>query len=209
MVLVNTVVLVRGELGLSESALAWTMFAFGAGSMTAALVLPRLLDALPDRPVMFGGALLMVATLLGLGVTVLVAGIGWTILLAAWLLMGLGYSAVLTPSGRLLRRSAHAGDRPALFAAQFALSHACWLVTYPLSGWLLTVYGVIPALAGLALLAGIGMLVALKLWPANDPVEVQHTHDNLPLDHPHLQGHRRHSHALIIDESHPRWATHF
>ena len=90
MVLVNTVVLVRGELGLSESALAWTMFAFGAGSMTAALVLPRLLDALPDRPVMFGGALLMVATLLGLGVTVLVAGIGWTILLAAWLLMGLG-----------------------------------------------------------------------------------------------------------------------
>ena len=63
MVLVNTVVLVRGSLGLSESALAWTMFAFGAGSMTAALLLPRVLDSLPDRPVMFGGALLMVATL--------------------------------------------------------------------------------------------------------------------------------------------------
>jgi len=40
MVLVNTVVLVRGSLDLSESALAWTMFAFGAGSMTAALILP-------------------------------------------------------------------------------------------------------------------------------------------------------------------------
>jgi predicted MFS family arabinose efflux permease len=209
MVLVNTVILVRGSLSLSESALAWTMFAFGAGSMTAALLLPRVLDTLPDRPVMFGGAALMVATLLGLGATVLTAGLGWFILLGAWLLVGLGYSAVLTPSGRLLRRSAHAGDRPALFAAQFALSHACWLVTYPLSGWLLTFYGVVPALIGLALLAATGMLAALKLWPANDPVELEHTHDNLPLDHPHLKGHRRHSHALVIDESHPRWATHF
>lgn len=71
---------------------------------------------------MFGGATLMVATLVGLALTVLGAGLGWSILLTAWLLVGLGYSAVLTPSGRLLRRSAHAGDRPALFAAQFALS---------------------------------------------------------------------------------------
>lgn len=209
MVLVNTVVLVRGELGLSESALAWTMFAFGAGSMMAALALPLVLDKLPNRPVMLAGALLMVASLLGLGVSVLVAGLGWTVLLLAWLLVGLGYSAVLTPSGRLLRRSAHAGDRPALFAAQFALSHACWLVTYPLSGWLLTVYGIFPALIGLVSLAISGVLLALHIWPANDPVETEHTHDNLPLDHPHLQGLRRHSHALIIDESHPRWATHF
>lgn len=41
---------------------------------------------------------------------------------------------MLTPTGRLLRRSAEAGDRPALFAAQFVLSHACWLLTYPLAG---------------------------------------------------------------------------
>ena len=128
----------RDVLGTDSAGLGVLMFAFGAGSMTAALLLPRVLDALPDRPVMFGGAALMVATLLGLGATVLTAGLGWFILLGAWLLVGLGYSAVLTPSGRLLRRSAHAGDRPALFAAQFALSHACWLVTYPLSGWLLT-----------------------------------------------------------------------
>ena len=94
MVLVNTVVLVRGSLGLSESALAWTMFAFGAGSMIAALVLPRVLEVLPNRPVMFGGAALMVATLVGLALTVLGAGLGWSILLTAWLLVGLGYSSV-------------------------------------------------------------------------------------------------------------------
>ena len=33
-----------------------------------------------------------------------------------------------------LQRADFEGDRPALFSAQFALSHACWLVTYPLAG---------------------------------------------------------------------------
>ena len=87
--------------------------------------------------------------------------------------------------------------------------HTCWLVTYPLSGWLLTVFGVVPALIGLALLAAIGMLAAFKMWPANFPVELEQTHDKLPLYHPHLQGHRRHSHALVIDDRQPRSATHF
>ncbi len=40
------------------------------------------------------------------------------------------------PMGRLLRRSAHTEDRPALFAAHFSLSHACWLIAYPTVGWL-------------------------------------------------------------------------
>src|SRR6056297_3320763 len=66
MVLVNSVVLVRGQLGMKDSALAWTMFAFGAGSMLAALGLPRLLDRVADRRVMLAGAGLMVAGLLAL-----------------------------------------------------------------------------------------------------------------------------------------------
>ena len=209
MVLVNSVVLVRGMLGLSDAALAWTMFAFGAGSMAAALILPRLLDRLPDRPVMFAGSVVMVTVLLALAVAMSALGLSWPLLLAAWLAIGFGYSAVLTPSGRLLRRSAHAEDRPAVFAAQFALSHACWLLCYPLSGWLMTRFGAVPALVVLATLAGAGIIAARQLWPAGDALEVEHTHDNLPPDHPHLQGHRRHSHALVIDDRHPRWATHF
>jgi hypothetical protein len=81
-------------------------------------------------------------------------------------------------------------------------------VTYPLSGWLLTVYGVVPALIVLALLAAIGVLVAVKLWPAGDPSEFEHTHDNLPLDHPHLNGKRHHAHPFVVDDQHPRWASH-
>ncbi|MAM63567.1 MFS transporter [Maritimibacter sp. UBA3975] len=209
MVLVNSVVLVRGTLGLGETALAWTMFAFGAGSMVAALALPRILARVTDRPVMVAGAATMVAGLLALAGVVFFARLTWPLLLVTWLIVGLGYSAVLTPSGRLLRRSAHSEDRPAVFAAQFALSHACWLVTYPLSGWLLTSLGPVAALSGLALLAALGIVAALRFWPVGDPVEIEHEHKNLPRDHPHLQGHRRHSHPLVIDDAHPRWGSQF
>ncbi|WP_289152177.1 MFS transporter [uncultured Salipiger sp.] len=205
MVLVNSVVLVRGELGLGESALAMAMFAFGAGSMVAALVLPRVLDRVADRPVMLAGAWTMVASLAALAALVATEGLSWLPLLAAWLVVGIGYSTVQTPSGRLLRRSAHPEDRPALFAAQFALSHACWLLSYPLSGWLQTSFGTVPALLVLALLAVAGIVAALRMWPAGDPVEVAHSHDHLPADHPHLAGGHRHSHAFVIDDLHRVW----
>ncbi|SDX97886.1 MFS transporter, partial [Tritonibacter mobilis] len=207
MVLVNSVVLVRGLLGLPESALAWTMFAFGTGSMAAALLLPRLLDRLPDRPVMLSGAFLMILSLLGLAGSIAASDLHWGALLLAWLIAGFGYSAVLTPAGRLLKRSAHAEDRPAVFAAQFALSHACWLVTYPLSGWLMTQLGAIPALVTLAALAGIGIMVCLLLWPSGTAGEIEHTHDDLPLDHPHLRDHgvTGHKHEVIIDDLHRSW----
>ena len=207
MVLVNSVVPVRDTLGLDASAPAWTLFAFGAGSMLAALALPKLLDRVSDRPVMVAGAALMVLTLLGLAGEVAALGLNWPVLLAAWLLVGLGYSAVLTPSGRLLRRSAHVEDRPALFAAQFALSHACWLVTYPLSGWLMTQFGPVAILGALAALAGIGAILALRFWPQEDPEILEHSHDNLPLDHPHLKGARRHAHSFVVDDQHPRWSS--
>lgn len=205
MVLVNSVVLVRGELGLGDSALAMAMFAFGAGSMVAALVLPRVLDRVADRPVMIAGAWTMVASLAALAALVATEGLSWLPLLAAWLVVGIGYSTVQTPSGRLLRRSAHPEDRPALFAAQFALSHACWLLSYPLSGWLQTSFGTVPALLVLALLAVAGIVAALRMWPAGDPVEVAHSHDHLPADHPHLAGGHRHSHAFVIDDLHRVW----
>lgn len=168
MVLVNSVVLVRSLLGLSESALAWTMFAFGMGSMIAAVFLPRVLDRITDRPVMVAGSILMALSLLILALKVAIFGLDWTFLLGVWLFVGLGYASVLTPSGRLLRRSAQPADRPTLFAAQFALSHACWLVTYPLSGWLMTVYGSVPAILTLSVLAVAGLVAALYLWPLDD-----------------------------------------
>lgn len=205
MVLVNSVVLVRADLGLSEAALAWTMCAFGAGSIVAALALPRILEHQSDRPVMLAGGALMVLSLLALAGWTMLMGLNWGAVLLAWMLLGLGMSAVLTPAGRLLKRSSHPEDRPAIFAAQFALSHLCWLISYPLSGWLMTVYGTLASLLCLALLGAMSILCALFLWPAKDPVEVEHTHENLPKDHPHLRNGRTHRHALIIDDNHWHW----
>lgn len=201
MVIVNTVVLVQAGYGLDQRATAMALAAFGGGSMVAALALPRLLDGMPDRRAMLGGAAILVAGLfLGMAIS------GYALLLPLWFVLGLGYSLTQTPSGRLLRRSAHAEDRPALFAAQFALSHACWLVTYPLAGWLGARIGLTLTFAVLGVVAAVAVLAAMRLWPAHDPEEIEHTHDALDASHPHLAGGgRRHRHAFVIDSHHPQW----
>jgi len=205
MVLVNTVVLVRSDIGLGDTHVAIALGTFGGGSMLAALVLPKLLDNRPDRPVMIGGAMVLVAALLALSLMLLVYKLRWIPLLVGWFIIGIGYSAVLTPSGRLLKRSAHAEDRPAVYAAQFALSHACWLVTYPLAGWLITVSGPMVAFAVLTVLAGFGVVCGMVLWPQESGGPVTHSHEDLPKDHPHVHDGRTHSHPIVIDDYHPNW----
>tara|TARA_R110002049_G_scaffold295840_1_gene483527 strand:+ start:21796 stop:23133 length:1338 start_codon:yes stop_codon:yes gene_type:complete len=205
MVLVNTVILVKSGFGFGDTQVAIALGAFGGGSMLAALVLPRLLDSWADRPVMIGGAAILVVTLLGLAAIGVVNGLQWYLLLTGWVVIGIGYSTVLTPSGRLLKRSAHPEDRPAVYAAQFALSHACWLVTYPLAGWLITISGPATALVSLASLAALGLAGGLLLWPRDDAEAVEHVHKDLPDDHPHLRGGRSHSHPIIIDDYHAHW----
>ncbi|MFT5630632.1 MAG: H+ antiporter protein [Gammaproteobacteria bacterium] len=205
MVLVNTVVLVRSDLGLGDTQVAVALGTFGCGSMLAALLLPRFLNNRADRPVMIGGAAVLVASLLGLSLMSLIYNTQWLPLLAGWFIIGTGFSVVMTPSGRLLKRSAHAEDRPAVYAAQFALSHACWLVTYPLSGWLITVAGPTTAFATLAILATAGMIGGVVLWTKDETGTFEHTHDDLPKNHPHVQGGRSHSHPIVIDDYHQHW----
>jgi len=203
MVIVNTVVLVQARFGLTQHATAWALAAFGGGSMLSALLLPKLLRNIPDRNAMLGGAAILVAGLL-LGTLVN----RYALLLPLWFALGLGYSLVQTPSGRLLRRSAQAEDRPALFAAQFALSHACWLITYPLAGWLGAKLGLSPTFGVLGVLACVAVFASTRLWAHHDPEQIAHQHDDLPAGHPHLAEHKengRHQHVFIIDDQHPRW----
>jgi MFS family permease len=205
MVIVNSIVLVQGELALPETATALALAAFGGGSMVAALALPRLLDAVPDRRVMLAAVgLLVVALLSGTALT------GYAFLLPLWFALGLGYSAAQTPAGRLLRRSTRPEDRPALFAAQFALSHACWLLTYPLAGWLGTALGLPATFALLAGIAAAALAAAALLWPSGDPETLEHSHRDLAEAHPHwadgaARSGQRHSHAFVIDELHRHW----
>jgi MFS family permease len=209
-VLVDTVVLVRGRFDGGEREVAIAMAAFGAGSMLAALVLPRLLIRLADRAVMLAGGTGL--ALIGFGYALVLWGEGqsWGLLLVVWAVLGLCNSAVMTPSGRLLRRSAHEEDRPAIFTAQFALSHACWLLAYPAAGWLGPWLGFEATLAFLALVAGGSVLLAMRVWPASRPEMIEHSHPDLPPDHPHLRAHggaQRHSHPIIIDDEHLHWPS--
>lgn len=210
MVLVNSVVLVQAVLGLDEIYLPFTIGSFGLGSMLLALTLPRLLEDLPDRLVMLTGAIVMVVTLSLLGLASWSGLFDWQILLICWFLIGAGYSAILTPSGRLLQRSSHEEDRPAIYAAQFALSHACWLICYPLAGFLQSQFGVEVASGGLVLIGLIGLVIAQRVWPAGAMRSPYHTHEDLPEDHPHLQDidHQQgHSHIFVIDDYHMEWPS--
>ncbi|PKQ06216.1 MAG: MFS transporter [Alphaproteobacteria bacterium HGW-Alphaproteobacteria-11] len=210
MVIVNTVVVVRAGYGLGEADVAIAFAVFGGGSMLAALALPRLLERRGDRAVMVSAAacasllLCTVAASFGLRGS----AFSWTWFLAALALLGFFYSAVQVPTGRLLRRSAHAEDRPAIFSAQFALSHACWLVTYPLAGWLGATAGMPATLAVLGIVAGSGAAAAALLWRKDEEDDIRHAHPDLPPHHPHLKDHgagASHVHVYVIDDLHRHW----
>ncbi|MDD9708430.1 hypothetical protein PVW53_12860 [Seohaeicola sp. SP36] len=71
----------------------------------------------------------------------------------------------------------------------------------------MTRLGLVAALVVLAAVAMTGLVSALRLWPRHDPDAFAHHQDNLPRDHPHLQGHRDHAHPFVVDDNHPRWAS--
>lgn len=206
MVIVNTVVIVQAELGLGQPQTAFALAAYGAGSMAAAFALPRLLDRMPDRPLMLLGAGLLA---LALAFGPLVGSFG--ALLGLWFVLGVGTSVTQTPGGRLLKRSAHPEDRPAVFAAQFALSHACWLLTYPVAGWVGARAGMPIAFMALAGIAAAAVVATLVLWPKAEDDAVEHAHPELDPDHPHLReapaaGRTHvHAHPIVIDRLHPQW----
>lgn len=221
MIIVNTVVRVKADLGYGDEMVALHFAASGIGSMIVALALPRLLGSRPPRPVMLTGAVVLT-----LGLALAGTGPGLAAGLALWVLLGAGASLIQTPTGLLLTRSCHAEDRPALFAAQFALSHSTWLLAYPLAGRLGAALGLSQTFLVIAALAGLGTLAAFRLWPADDPAEVEHEHP--PEEHEHAFGdalhhgpdaseadrpvhHRhdsqRHSHVFVIDDHHPVWPS--
>jgi MFS family permease len=164
MVLDNTVVMVQADFGMTESSVALALTAFGGGSILASIILPDLLEMSSDRSAMLSGALLLA---LGLLAGSWISSYGS--MLALWFVLGIGYSIVQTPSSRLLRRSVRPEDKPAVYAAQFALSHACWLVAYLLAGRLGVAFGLPLTFMTLSGIAGSSLLLAALVWPADDP----------------------------------------
>ena len=229
MVIVNTVVYVQHLLGGGESQTALALAISGAGSMLAALLLPRWLKEGSPRPVLLGGTALLVVGLFSASLAP-----GWIGFAAIWFVLGIGLSVVQTPSGALLRMSCHPGDLPALFSANFSLSHLCWLGAYLLAGHLGSTLGLATTFALMGLVSLLALAAAWKIYPDPDPLELEHSHQALTHSHyhdhdahhdhqhegderhlrsfgqePHQHQHRhrpiRHKHRFVIDLHHDKW----
>ena len=138
-----------------------------------------------------------------------IASAKFATLLVLWFCLGMGYSLVQTPSSRLVRRSPREEDGPARFAAQFALSHACWLITHPVAGWLGAKAGLNVSFVLLAVRATFATIASAGLWSADDPCELEHGQNDLRAEHPHVgEGTKtalmRHTHDFVVDDEHRR-----
>ena len=175
LVTVNSVVYVRDLFGSGSSSLAVALGFYGAGSMVAALLIPRALEFTDDHRLMLTGAAVAVAgTTAATAVSTLSGGTpAWIALATTWSILGIGTSLISTPSARILRRRSDETTRTSIFTAQFSLSHAAFLVTYPVAGWVGAQFGQFTAAATLTGLATLAALSAARLWSrARDPVAV-------------------------------------
>lgn len=223
MIIVNTVVYIREYLGGSESDFTLTLAVTGAGSMIVAIILPKALDRISDRSVMLSGAVLM-----AVGIGLISTGPSLFGVLPIWFLVGVGWSLVQTPSGRVVNRSSSPADRSAYFSAHFALSHACWLFFYLIAGYFGTYLGVETTALLLAACILLFAVLASILWPKRDDEvlihhhpemfhEYKHIHDlhhdhdhegregSEPHSHPHRHRSEVHAHRYVIDDIHTSW----
>ncbi len=172
--IVATVAYVRDVLLRGETSVTLAMAAVGIGSSLAALVLGRLVGRVEKgvrderalhgtRHRWTGRVLLVGGALLGLVLLPGVARPPFVGLLVLWALNGSGQALIAIASSTILASHTEPHERGRVYAAHFALTHACWLVTYPAVGyaaaywgapWTMTLGGV-----GCALVCGLAFMV--------------------------------------------------
>ena len=130
-VIVNSVVFLHAKFGQSNSVTASAMFFFGVGSVGFALLMPRLRTWCSERKLMQYGAVLLMLTFL-VASTIHT----WWYLLIVWFFLGVGTIAIEGLLSVIVNRYADQYNRTALFAANFSLTHACWLLGYAITALL-------------------------------------------------------------------------
>jgi len=153
--IVLTVVYVRTTLGRSETTFAMTMAAVGLGSSAMAIALNRW--SRPQEALVQGDAALHESRHRWAGRALIVGGVILAVVLLPgalapplwlfallWIGNGAGQALIAIPSSTLLAEHVAEAERGRAYAAHFALTHACWLITYPAAGWAGTLLG--PAL---------------------------------------------------------------
>ena len=150
--IVATIAFVRDALKSDDTSYTLVMAALGLGSTVAAILLGRLTGRYEQattnkidlhgkrhiwaqRALVFGGLLLGILLLPGILVPPIF------IFAVMWFLNGAGQSLIAIPSSTLLAEHADETERGRAYAAHFALTHACWLITYPAIGYSAVYFG--------------------------------------------------------------------
>lgn len=232
MVIINTVVLVKERLSLSDSEVPLLLLFAGIGAMFSAFIVPNAITRFGQRRVMLSASVLTIVGLLS-GAIINAWFLHYAALFPVWFLLGASNAAVLIPTANVVRLSCQESDRNDFFAANFSLTHAMWLVAYLLAGvggsylnmtWIFIV---------LALVSLIAVGYAKSVWVADEKLEQLHTHEAIEHEHwhthdkhhqhphdngehqglnsnePHSHKHRHtavtHRHVYVIDEHHWHW----
>jgi len=197
MIIVNTVIYVKEYLGGSDSELAIFFAVSGLGSMLAALSFPKLSSIFQDKHIVQSGAIFLA---IGLGLMAIEPAFYFA--LFCWFVSGIGWSLIQTPSGKIVNISATPSDRSSYFSAQFALSHLCWLITYPLTGQLVLLFGFGFSAAFLACIILTCFIFSVLFWPDENETTLRHQHKSLAHSHTHEHNdqHHIHQHDRDIDQ---------
>ncbi len=153
--IVVTIAYVRDVLHLGGTAFTLLMASVGLGSAFTAILIGRFtkrkelgahgapLHQIRHRwaasALVLGGITMSTALLPGMFLPPIV------LFACLWFLNGMGQALIAIPSGTLLAEHTQDDERGRAYAAHFALTHACWLITYPAAGFATSRFG--PALA--------------------------------------------------------------
>ncbi|PIE73196.1 MAG: MFS transporter [Deltaproteobacteria bacterium] len=223
LMITGTVVYVSEILGRGEGSTAVALAVSGCGSMVVALLLPGILEKIS---IVRSFAVGIICLCIGLGFASFLPG--WVLFLFLWFILGAGLTCIQLPAGLLVRMSSHPDDLASYFSANFSLSHLCWLVAYPVSGFLGVHLGMGGTFLLMAAVVFVSGAVAWRIYPQPDLLEIahghtafvhSHVHDHEDRHHQHIhtdstdEGHSlihrheeiRHCHAFTIDFHHPYW----
>lgn len=215
MMITNTVVYVNGYLKMDDTHTAIAFGIAGFGSMMVALFLPKILEKIKISLSLFLGAILAI---IGLFASSYMPN--WWGFLLCWFILGVGLSLMSVPSGMIVRMSCRKEDSINYFSANFSLSHFCWLIMYPLSGFLGVKFGLSITFIIFAIIAFVALIFAYKIYPSPDNIELEHTHKKIVHEHffiddglhdfndtieKHTHKKLTHKHKFVIDLHHDRW----
>lgn len=130
MILVNTISYIKSGLLLDDKYYGWIMAIFGIGAAISAFVLGSL-DKTKTRSL----SLISGASLLGISIC-FANYVPYGVLMALWLLAGLGQSLTEMPSETLIAENIPSRNQGKVYGSHFAFSHLWWLIAYPIAGLL-------------------------------------------------------------------------